>query len=80
MDSTILTQFAILVPVTIGVVQVIKMAGLPDRFAPITALVIGVAGSYILIGGDVKTILLQGLVVGLSACGLYAGAKATITG
>lgn len=73
-----LTQFAILVPVVIGIIEVVKLAGLPSRFAPLLSLVLGVLGATYLVGGDLAVTVLQGLIVGLSASGLYSGTKATL--
>lgn len=77
MDFDILTKFAILVPVTIGVVQAVKMVGLPVRFAPLASLVVGIGGAYFLIGGDAQIVALQGVIAGLMASGLWSGTRTT---
>lgn len=60
------------VPAIILLVQAVKLLGLPSQLAPILAVVAGYAfGFYV---GDPIT----GLVLGLSASGLYSGAKATM--
>lgn len=74
-----LAQFAILVPIVIGVVQVIKTVGLPNRFAPLASLVLGIAGAVFLVGGALQVAILQGIIVGLTASGLYSGTKATFS-
>lgn len=71
------TQFLVLVPVVLGVVQIAKTSGIPSRFAPLTSLILGVAGT-IFLGDFSAASAIQGLIVGLSAAGLWSGVKATI--
>lgn len=67
-----------LVPLIIGVVAVLKNAGLPKRFAPLASLLLGVGGVFLLpYELTVGIQLLLGVGTGLSASGLYSGAKAT---
>jgi hypothetical protein len=65
-----------LVPIVIGLVAVLKNSGLPTQYAPITSIVLSVAGVIALSGVSVMSGLI-GVIVGLSACGLYSGAKTT---
>jgi hypothetical protein len=63
------------VPVIIALVEMLKSSGMPSRFAPLAALAIGITlglawGSFDLNG------LTTGLLLGLSASGLYSGQKA----
>jgi hypothetical protein len=68
-------QFVILVPVVIGLVQALKKAGLNTRYAPLVAMIFGVLGTWVL--NDFAIIdTIQGLVVGLTASGLWSGTKA----
>lgn len=66
-----------LVPVVIGVTQVFK-GFVAERFAPIVSLVLGVAASFVFPAVTVAQTVLAGIVVGLSASGLYSGTK-TVT-
>ena len=70
-------QFLILVPVVLGVVQVAKVAGMSSRYAPLVSLMLGVLGAIFLVGAVDKASALQGVIAGLSACGLWSGFKAT---
>ena len=65
----------IIVPVIIGLVAVATRVGLPTRFAPLLAVVLGVLSMWV---SDVT--LLQGIIFGLSSSGLYDVAKTTIAG
>lgn len=73
----ITTQFLILVPVILGVVQAIKMAGIPKKYSALIAIVLGAGAASALNGFDMNS-LLQGIAAGLSAAGLYSGTKATL--
>jgi len=68
------TGFVLLVPIVIGLVEVVKKAGLASRYAPVTAILFGVIGAFYLIGTDAVSIA-YGFVAGLSASGLWAGYK-----
>ena len=72
-------QFIVLVPIVLGVVQVLKVSGLPSRWSPLLSLLLGVVGATLLIGGELRADILQGLAVGLSASGLWSGVKALAT-
>lgn len=67
---------ASLVPIIIALIQALKIAGLPARFAPIVAVVLGVISCIYLLPLALPVEILQGVVVGLAASGLYSGAKA----
>jgi len=67
-------QFALLIPVIVGLVEVLRGLKIKDRFLPIVSIVLGLGLTWIL--GEFN--ILQGLVVGLSASGLYSGGKAVI--
>lgn len=68
----------VLVGIIIGLVEVIKQVGLPTKFLPLLAVALGVGASFIpsfSIYGGVD--IVQGIVAGLSAVGLYAGTRST---
>lgn len=72
------TQFLVLIPVVLGLVQVVKLSGLATRWAPLTSLVLGICVAA-LVSGLSRIGILQGVIIGLSAAGLYSGTKTTIT-
>jgi hypothetical protein len=69
-------QVLALVPVVIGLVEVIKRIGLNERYLPITAIILGVVGAVAIIGYSPETIV-GGIVLGLSSVGLFSGVRAT---
>jgi len=74
--DTLSVQFLILVPVVLGVTQVFKLTGLSSRWCPLVSLLLGVGGAF-LVGGVHAVNIIQGIVAGLSASGLWSGVKAT---
>lgn len=75
-----LTAYGIaLVPVIIGLSELLKRFGLPTRFIPLAAMAMGLFFSYFYLApGEPKKAILFGVVLGLSAIGLFSGAKNTI--
>lgn len=77
MEITVVT-FPILLAVVIGLDELAKKLGLPTRWAPALSLVLGIAcGLIFFIDKGVPIAALNGVVLGLSASGLYSGLKAT---
>ena len=72
-------QFAILVPVIVGLVQVVRKTGLKTRYLPLSAVLLGIV-SISAIYGVSGLNAFSGIVVGLSAAGLYSGVKTTVKG
>ncbi|WP_069997139.1 hypothetical protein [Cellulosilyticum sp. I15G10I2] len=68
-----------LLPIILGVVEVLKNVGLPKRFCPLVAVAIGIILGGIYLGsGDIKQGVLKGIYMGLSSVGMYSGAKNVI--
>jgi ABC-type uncharacterized transport system permease subunit len=72
------------IPIIAAFVQAIKLAGLPDKYAPIFSVFVGLCLAFIFwLGTDPRTTssaydtLISGMVLGLSASGLYSGLRAT---
>lgn len=65
---------AALVAVITGVVELVKGIGLPKRYAPVAALLLGLAGGYFYVAPDAQGIL-AGVIMGLASMGLYSGPK-----
>ena len=64
------------VPVVAALVEVFKKTGLPEKFAPLSSLLLGMAYtvSYTVLSGEGESVssLYLGIIVGLSASGLYS--------
>lgn len=69
----------LIVPLIIGLVAVARKSGVPVRALPLVSLALGVlVGVLYASNGDVKQGVLMGAMFGLSASGLYSGAKASL--
>ena len=71
---------AILSAITVGLVQVAKTMGLTKQYTPLCSVVIGVCLSFLampVVLLNVYQTAFVGLIVGLSAVGLYSGVKNT---
>lgn len=67
-----------LIPIITGLVGVFTQLGLRKKFAPIVSLILGLLiGIFYVHPGDIKGGILVGLMLGLSAVGLYSGTKNT---
>lgn len=65
-----------LVPLILAAVQMFKSLGLPKKYSPVVASVLGiVAGIFYVAPGNVAEGILVGLSLGLAAAGLYSGTK-----
>lgn len=69
--------FMFLVPVIIGLVMAFRKVGLATKFAPILSIVTGIALAYFFVDQSTASVL-QGVVAGLMASGLWSGTKATL--
>ena len=69
----------VLIPVIIGLVDALKGYGLPKKWWPVVSVILGVCGGvFYMFPGDWVSGVLSGLVMGLSAGGLYSGGKVVV--
>ena len=73
-------SFAVAVALTMGITQLWKLMDItPVKYSALVSLIVGVTlGTAYLANGDLKMGIWQGLAVGLSASGLFSGAKNVI--
>ena len=67
-------QNATLIPIILGITELIKKIGLPSQYAPLFSLGLGIGLTYIL-GTTGPQMIINGLILGLSASGLYSTGK-----
>lgn len=73
-----ITYEVALVPLITGLVELAKRFGLSTKYSPILALSLGVFfGIFYTNPNDIKGGIIIGLMLGLSASGLYSGTKNT---
>lgn len=66
----------VLTAIVIALAELVKKMGVPAKYVPLFALCIGiVAGIVYLNPGDVQKGILNGVIIGLAASGLYSGTK-----
>lgn len=70
--------FMVLVPVVVALVEGIKRVGLNARYCGILAILLGIGGAAITAGVFSTAIILPGLIVGLTASGLYSAGRSTL--
>ncbi|MCG7334490.1 hypothetical protein MHZ95_04240 [Sporosarcina sp. ACRSM] len=69
----------VIIPLILGIVELFKRAGVNKKVLPFIALFIGIAVGVVYVADfDVKQGILVGAMLGLSASGLYSGAKNTV--
>ena len=70
-----------IIPLIVGLVELAKKLGLPDKFAAVLSAILGVVIGLVYVApNDPAKGVLVGLSMGLAASGLYSGAKNTIEG
>lgn len=68
----------LLIAVIVGLVELLKMLDVPHKLLPVASLLFGlVGGVFYIYPGDIKAGILIGIIMGLSATGLYSGTKNT---
>lgn len=70
---------SIITAIIVGLIQIIKGLGINKKWSPIIAIILGVIFVGIM-GYNWSHILFMGIIAGLSAVGLYSGAKNTKEG
>lgn len=64
----------IVVPLIIGIVEVVKKAGLPNKYSPLVSLALGVFFGFVFLETFQESLFI-GVIIGLAATGLYSGSK-----
>ena len=65
------------IPILLALVEAAKRFGIPAKYAPIVSIIGGIAYG-LFTGGLTVEAGLSGLVIGLSASGLYSGGKSVV--
>lgn len=74
----VFTRASIFVPVLVGLAKAAQMIILPKKWTPVWNIVIGIAISIIYVyPQDFKTAIVVGIMLGLTASGLYSGVRST---
>lgn len=73
-------EASIIIALIVGIVEAAKRTGMDSRWAPILAIVLGVAYSFGMTEVDVAVNVVEGIIYGLTAAGLYSGTKTVAVG
>ncbi len=65
------------IAIILGLTEVVKKLGLPKKFLPLFAVVLGSGVSMLILGVSTYAII-AGIVAGLTSMGLYSGTMATL--
>lgn len=69
----------LLIGVIIGLVELLKALHVPKKILPLASLIFGlIGGVFYIYPGDPKAGILVGIIMGLSASGLYSGTKSIV--
>lgn len=74
-----LELMSIVTGVTIGLVELVKRIGLSSRFAPLASVLIGIGATALFSHAFTTGVVGIGIVIGLTAAGLYSGVKTTVS-
>ena len=66
------------IPAILAIIEALKLAGLPGKYAPLVSIVVGVIVGLLVVDISVNGGIM-GLVLGLGASGLYDNAKPALT-
>ncbi|HDR4480130.1 holin [Bacillus thuringiensis] len=64
-----------LIGIIVGLSQIGKTIGLQTKYVPLLNLTLGIVLGVLFLGGDIKTNVFQGIIIGLSASGLFDHTK-----
>ena len=80
--GALVINYSILTAVVIGLVEVAKKLGMSEKFAPLLALILGLGFAFMgfTANPDLVSTIIGGIIIGLSAVGLYSGTKNVIEG
>lgn len=76
--TSLVVASAVLIPIATGIVQIVKGFEVNSFYAPVVSLFVGIALEFLAVGTvvdspSIRITILLGLIVGLSASGLYSG-------
>ncbi|MDR4172138.1 holin [Bacillus nitratireducens] len=70
-----MVSLAVMIGIVVGLSQIVKTVGLQTKYVPLLNLTLGIVLGVLFLGGDIKTNVFQGTIIGLSASGLFDHTK-----
>ncbi|PEL21741.1 holin, partial [Bacillus toyonensis] len=65
----------VMIGIIVGLSQIVKTIGLQTKYVPLLNVTLGIVLGVLFLGGDIKTNVFQGIIIGLSASGLFDHTK-----
>ncbi|MFK4432167.1 holin [Bacillus wiedmannii] len=70
-----MVSLAVMIGIVVGLSQIVKTIGLQSKYVPLLNLTLGIVLGVLFLDGDIKTNIFQGIIIGLSASGLFDHTK-----
>ncbi|MCB4844080.1 holin [Bacillus tropicus] len=70
-----MVSLAVMIGIVVGFSQIVKTIGLQTKYVPLLNLTLGIVLGVLFLDGDIKTNVFQGIIIGLSASGLFDHTK-----
>ncbi|MEB9905418.1 holin [Bacillus anthracis] len=70
-----MVNLAVMIGIVVGLSQIVKTIGLQTKYIPLLNLTLGIVLGVLFLDGDIKTNVFQGIIIGLSASGLFDHTK-----
>ncbi|MDM5436157.1 holin [Bacillus hominis] len=68
-------SLAVIIGIVVGLSQIAKTIGLQTKYVPLLNLTLGIVLGVLFLDGDIKVNVFQGIIIGLSASGLFDHTK-----
>ncbi|AXO98657.1 holin [Bacillus thuringiensis serovar mexicanensis] len=70
-----MVSLAVMIGIVVGLSQIVKKIGLQTKYVPLLNLTLGIVLGVLFLDRDIKTNVFQGIIIGLSASGLFDHTK-----
>ncbi|AJH74440.1 putative holin [Bacillus cereus ATCC 4342] len=70
-----MVSLVVMIGIVVGLSQIVKTIGLQTKYVPLLNLTLGIVLGVLFLDGDIKTNVFQGIIIGLSASGLFDHTK-----
>ncbi|MFP3415198.1 holin [Bacillus sp. SIMBA_074] len=68
-------EITVMIGIAVGLSQIAKTIGLQTKYVPLLNLTLGIVLGVLFLDGDIKASVFQGIIIGLSASGLFDHTK-----
>ncbi|PEB21789.1 holin [Bacillus toyonensis] len=70
-----MVSLAVMIGIVVGLSQIVKTIGLQTKYVPLLNLTLGIVLGVLFLEEGIKTNVFQGIIIGLSASGLFDHTK-----